>query len=86
MPDGVYLKTARQSGQRVTLTGIAQSNARVSSLMRSLDESPFLQNPGLVEVKSATVAGRRVSEFTLTIGIERPSVEVAAKVAQGGAR
>jgi type IV pilus assembly protein PilN len=78
MPDGVYLKSLRQAGQRVTLVGYAQSNARVSHLMRNLDASPFLERPVLVEAKAATVDSRRVSEFTLGIGIERPKVEEAA--------
>jgi type IV pilus assembly protein PilN len=75
MPEGVHLKSIRQSGPRVTLVGYAQSNSRVSHLMRSLDESPFLQQPGLIEVKAAKVNNRRVSEFTLNIGIERPTAE-----------
>jgi len=85
MPNGVYLKSVKQASQQVTLVGYAQSNARVSTLMRSLDESPFLQNPGLVEVKSATVNNRRVSEFILNIGIAPPSAE-NAQAAQGGAQ
>ncbi|PKO59100.1 MAG: fimbrial protein [Betaproteobacteria bacterium HGW-Betaproteobacteria-19] len=85
MPDGVYLKSVRQTAQQVTLVGYAQSNARVSTLMRSLDESPFLQNPGLVEAKAATVNSRRVSEFTLRIGIERPTAD-AVQAGQGGGR
>lgn len=79
MPEGVYLKSVKQVGGRVTLVGYAQSNARVSHLMRGLDESPFFTQPGLVEVKAATVANRRVSEFTLGISIERPKVEEAPK-------
>lgn len=84
MPDGVYLKSVRQAAQKVTLVGYAQSNARVSSLMRALDESPFLQEPGLVEVKAATVNARRVSEFTLNISIEKPVVENAQAGKEGG--
>ena len=74
-PDGVYLKSVKQAGGRITLVGYAQSNARVSHLMRSLEESPFLERPSLVEAKAATVDDRRVSEFTLSIGLERPKVE-----------
>lgn len=77
MPSGIYLKSVKQSGARVALAGYAQSSARVSDLMRSLDDSPFLQQPGLVEVKSATVNGRKVSEFTLNIMIERPAADGA---------
>ncbi|TAH44421.1 MAG: fimbrial protein [Betaproteobacteria bacterium] len=78
MPEGVYLKSAKQNGQRVVLVGYAQSNARVSHLMRNVDASPFLEQPSLVEVKSATVNNRRVSEFTLGMSIEQPKQNEAA--------
>lgn len=86
MPEGVYLKSAKQSGRRITLVGYAQSNARVSHLMRNIDASPFLEQPTLVEVKAASVSNRRVSEFTLAVNIEKPKqVEEAspAKPAPG---
>ncbi|HQZ01379.1 MAG TPA: PilN domain-containing protein [Thauera sp.] len=83
MPEGVYLKSVKQAGGRVTLVGYAQSNARVSHLMRNLEESPFLERPTLIEAKAATVDDRRVSEFTLGIGIERPKVEQPAANAKG---
>lgn len=75
VPEGIYLKSIKQSAKRVTLVGYAQSNARVSHLMRALDESPYLTRPQLVEIKAATVDGRRVGEFTLNITIEQPKVE-----------
>lgn len=75
MPEGVYLLTLRQSGARVTLNGHAQSNARVSHLMRSLEGSEYMSNAGLVEVKSAVVADRRLSDFTLNIELVRPSAD-----------
>ena len=84
MPDGVYLKSIQQNGRRVTLVGYAQSNARVSHLMRNLESSPFLELPVLVEAKAARLDSRRVSEFTLGIGIRQPSAEVT-EAAAGGA-
>ncbi len=75
MPEGIYLRSVKQQGPRITLVGYAQTNSRVSHLMRSLDESPYLQHPGLVEVKAATLNNRRVSEFTLGISIEQPKAE-----------
>lgn len=75
VPEGIYLKSVKQVGPKITLVGYAQSNSRVSRLMRNLDESPFLEQPGLVEVKSAVLNNRRVSEFTLNINIERPRAE-----------
>ena len=52
LPEGVYLKAVRQAGAKVNLAGYAQSNARVSTLMRNLGASPYLENPELVEIKA----------------------------------
>lgn len=71
LPEGVYLKSVKQVGPKVTVTGYAQSNARVSTLMRSLEASPNLEKPTLVEIKAATVANRRANEFTLTLAVTR---------------
>jgi len=75
MPDGVYLKGLKQSGSRINLAGYAQSNARVSNLMRNLEAAPNLERADLVEVKAATLNNRRVSEFSLNVSIERPKTE-----------
>ncbi|WP_300437266.1 PilN domain-containing protein [Zoogloea sp.] len=79
MPEGVYLKALKQSGSKINLTGYAQSNARVSNLMRNLEASPYLERADLVEVKAATLNNRRVSEFNLNVAIERPKTEDADK-------
>lgn len=79
LPDGVYLRTIKQAGQRVTITGLTQSQARVSTLMRNLESSPHLEKPGLVEIKSAQVGGQRVNDFTMVVGITRAKVEEPAK-------
>jgi len=71
MPEGVYLKTVSQKGLRVNLTGYAQSNARVSSLMRNIESSPWLTAPELIEVRSAVVASRRISEFNMFVSLKR---------------
>ena len=80
MPEGLYLKSLKQTGSRINITGYAQSNARVSNLMRNLDASPQLQNAELVEVKAAVLNTRRVSEFNLNVSIERQPVEVVEKL------
>jgi type IV pilus assembly protein PilN len=82
-PDGVYLKSIKQTGSKVNLSGYAQSNARVSTLMRNLEASPYLENPDLVEIKAATVDKKRLSEFTMNVGIRRQQSESDA--ATGGA-
>jgi len=71
MPEGVYLKSMKQSGTRVHIVGYAQSNARVSTLMRNIEASPWLAQPVLVEVRAANVDKRRVSEFNMFLNLKR---------------
>lgn len=72
LPDGVYLKAVKQTGDRINLQGYAQSNARVASLMRNLEASPWLVSPDLVETKAATINNLRVSEFSLNVRLTLP--------------
>jgi type IV pilus assembly protein PilN len=85
LPEGVYLRSIQQQGTKVNLTGYAQSNARVSTLMRNLGASPYLENPELVEIKAVPApdkSGNRVNEFNMNISIKRAQPEQAAS---GGA-
>jgi type IV pilus assembly protein PilN len=82
-PDGVYLKSIKQTGSKVNLTGYAQSNARVSTLMRNLEASPYLENPDLVEIKAVSVNNKRLSEFNMNVSIRRLQTE--SDEAKGGA-
>jgi type IV pilus assembly protein PilN len=80
LPEGVYLKAIKQVGPKVNVSGYAQSNARVSTLMRNLGASPYLENPELVEIKavpSPDKSGNRVNEFNMNISIKRAAVEGA---------
>ncbi|MGH8865734.1 MAG: PilN domain-containing protein, partial [Burkholderiales bacterium] len=81
LPDGVYLKSIKQTGGRVTITGLTQSQARVSTLMRNLESSPQLESPGLVEIKAVQQGGQRVNEFIMNINITRAKLEDDAKKA-----
>lgn len=78
VPDGVYIKTFKQQGLRVSLTGYAQSNARVSTLMRNISSSPFLENPNLVEIKAAAVNNKRVAEFSMFLNLKQQKTDDAA--------
>ena len=75
VPTGVYLRSIKQSGQKISLTGFTQSSARVSTLMRNLDESPLLERPELVEIKAATVDKRRLGEFSLNVFLTRQTAD-----------
>ena len=90
LPDGIYLKSLRQAGDKVTLVGYAQSSARVSTLMRNIEASPWLQSPELVEIKSVVAPSSkdlRINEFTLNVRLkqaappEEPKEAAAARPA-----
>jgi type IV pilus assembly protein PilN len=85
LPDGVYLKSLKQSGYKISLVGYAQSNARVSTLMRSIEDSPWLDTPTLIEIHAATAGGMRVSEFSLNFNLTKLVVPTeSAGVKAGG--
>ena len=81
LPDGVYLKTVKQNGQRVNVVGYATSNARVSTLMRNFEASPWLESPSLLEIKAVTVDNTPLNEFNLNVNISRPKEESAPRSA-----
>jgi type IV pilus assembly protein PilN len=99
LPEGVYLKAIKQVGPKVNISGYAQSNARVSTLMRNLGASPYLENPELVEIKAVAApdkSGNRINEFNMNISIKRaqpdaptastraPAAAPASKIPPGG--
>jgi type IV pilus assembly protein PilN len=63
MPDGVYLTSFKQQGNNLLMTGVAQSNARVSALMRNIDQSEWMTDPQLVVIQSGKNGDSR--KFTL---------------------
>ena len=77
LPDGIYLRNIKQTGTKVNIIGYAQSNARVSTLLRNLESSPWLDNATLVEIKAATVSSQRLNEFNLNVDVARPKAEAA---------
>jgi type IV pilus assembly protein PilN len=88
LPDGVYISRMVQVDQLVTINGVAQSNERVSELLRNLSSNtPWFNKPELVEIVAGTVNlsardQRRVSNFTIRVHLVRASeAEKAAKAA-----
>ncbi|MBI1174218.1 MAG: fimbrial protein [Sideroxydans sp.] len=73
LPDGVYLNSLKQNGNRINLVGYAQSNARISTLMRAIEDSPWLDSPTLVEIHATSANGVRVSQFTLNFNLTKQS-------------
>lgn len=82
LPDGVYLKSIKQTGSKINMVGYAQSNARVSTLMRAIEDSPWLDSPALVEIHATTANGVRMSEFTLNFNITKQAPETTTAPAK----
>ena len=87
LPDGVYVTNLKQDNQSVTIQGVAQSNERISELLRNLaDNTPWLSKPDLVEIVAGSVAlsardQRRVANFNLRVRLTRASEVKAASAA-----
>lgn len=90
LPDGTYISSMRQENQSVMLEGVAQSNERVSELLRNLgNNTPWFARPELVEIRAGTVAlsqreQRRVANFKIRVSLVRAS-EAVKPVAPGTA-
>lgn len=81
LPDGMFLRSVKQQGAKVTINGVTQSQARVSTLMRNLESSQKLGSPALIEIKSTTQGTTRANDFTMNVNIVRPKPEEASRQA-----
>jgi type IV pilus assembly protein PilN len=82
-PEGVYLSSINQQGQTVLVRGIAQTNERVSELLRNtFYNSTWLEKPDLVEIRATTVGtgreARRLFEFSMRVSLKRPQPPAAS--------
>lgn len=76
LPEGVTVSNITQKGSNITINGLAQSNARVSSFMRKLEKSKWLAKPDLKVIKESNAAGNKpVNSFTLVFKQVIPKVE-----------
>ena len=100
LPEGVYLQSVKETDRKVQIVGFAQSNARVSTLMRNIEGSPWLEKPELVEIRLVNVPAPKgteptqLNQFTLNFLIRRatpeqpkgPAAPAAAKAAAKGGK
>ena len=89
-PEGIYLRSLKQTGGRVTLNGLAANNAKVADYVRNLgNNSPWLANPELVEIRAVVIgtgaAAKRLNDFTMAVSIRRPKEPDAAAPGAPGA-
>jgi type IV pilus assembly protein PilN len=83
IPDGVYVTSVKQSGQNITIDGIAESSGRISAYIKNLDGSPWFSNPRLVFIKTAEKNKLRNSEFELQVTNLTKPTEGAPKTGNG---
>ncbi len=81
LPDGMYLRAVKQQGTKVTINGVTQSQARVSTLMRNLESSQRLGNPALIEIKATKEGTTRANDFTMNVNVVRPKPDDAQRKA-----
>ena len=75
LPEGLYLKSIKQTGNLITIEGVADTNARVATLVRNLSVSNWMESPNLVEIKSLTVNNIKQNEFTLNVSLKVQKAE-----------
>lgn len=86
LPEGLYLKSIKQAGNLITLEGVADTNARVATLVRNLSVSNWMESPNLVEIKSLTVNNIKQNEFTLNVSLKAQKAEEAPDMKKVGAQ
>lgn len=84
LPEGMYLKSIKQQAATIALEGVADTNARVATLVRNLSTSNWLESPSLVEIKSVVVNTLKQNAFALNVNIKVPKVETEDKPVKGG--
>lgn len=90
-PEGIYLTAIRQADRVVTITGVAQTNERVSEFLRNTQyNSKWLERPELVEIKAVSVQTanreqRRLFDFSMRVTLKRPAVAAPAASAPASA-
>lgn len=83
VPEGIYLRSLVQTGPRIVLSGVAQSNARITTLMNNLDDSPLLENSTLIETKAEVINNKRLNGFSITTFITRQTTDANAALSPG---
>lgn len=77
LPEGMYLKSIKQQGNVITLDGVADTNARVATLVRNFNASNWMEAPTLVEIKAVTANNQKQNVFTLKVNLKTPQAETA---------
>lgn len=85
LPEGMFLTSIKQEGKTITLQGIADTNARVATLVRNLSASEWLERPRLIEIKAVADKSEKSKQntFTMTVNLKAPNTEELAQDPSG---
>jgi type IV pilus assembly protein PilN len=83
LPEGMYYKSIKQISNVITLEGVADTNARIATLVRNLSSSNWLESPNLVEIKAETINGLKQNAFTMNVTIKAPKSDSEDANAKG---
>lgn len=86
LPDGMFLKSIKQAGDLITIEGVADTNARVATLVRNFDNSARLTAPSLVEIKAVTANNQKQNVFTMTVKLKAPQLNIEEVPPKAGAK
>lgn len=81
LPEGMFIRSIKQQGNAIEIQGVADTNARIATLVRNLTSSNWMESPNLVEIKANTVNNLKQNEFTLNVLLKAPQVDTQANVA-----
>jgi type IV pilus assembly protein PilN len=79
LPEGLFLKSIKQQANIITIEGVADTNARVATLVRNLSVSNWMESPNLVEIKSIVVNNIKQNEFVVNVNLKSTKLEMAPK-------
>lgn len=86
LPEGVYLKTIKQTARLITMQGVADTNARVATLVKNLSVSNWVESPNLIEIKASTVNGVKQNDFTMNVTLKPQKTAEAPSQKKEGAQ
>lgn len=78
LPEGLFLTSIKQQGNLIELEGVADTNARIATLVRNLSSSQWMEAPRLIEIKAVTVNNQKQNQFKLNVSIKAPKTEEEA--------
>lgn len=85
LPEGLYLKSIKQVGSVITLQGVADTNARVATLVRNLEVSNWLEKPVLIEIKTSSINGIKQNDFKMNVNLKVQKAEEPSQNKSAGA-